>query len=178
MGGCIFAVVVREMKLKVRREFILVLLIILAAVPLVQGAYADASSQGTIVGWGITRIVPIDGSGYVAVAAGSDYSLALKRDGSILRWGNNQFGQATPPAGSDYVAIATGSAHNLALKQDRSIVGWGYNEYGQATPPAGSDYATMPQEGITGCLETIGSAGEAKSPPSDAGPGVHPVGEF
>jgi hypothetical protein len=56
--------------------------------------------------------------------------------GSIVGWGWNFDGQATPPDGNDFVAIAAGHGNSLALKSDGSIIGWGYNKDGQSTPPA------------------------------------------
>jgi hypothetical protein len=44
--------------------------------------------------------------------------LALKADGSIVGWGNNASGQATPPAGNDYTAISAGHYHSLGLIGD------------------------------------------------------------
>ncbi len=69
----------------------------------------------------------------------------MKSDGSIVGWGWNDWGQATPPAGNDFTAIAAGADHSLALKSDGSIVGWGYNGYGQATltPPAGNNFVAI-----------------------------------
>jgi len=67
----------------------------------------------------------------------------LKDDGSIVGWGYNGYGQATPPTGKDYKAIAGGTYHSLALKSDNSIVGWGLNDDGQATPPIGIDYTAI-----------------------------------
>lgn len=69
-------------------------------------------------------------------------SLALpasaQPDGTVVGWGWNEYGQASPPAGlSNVVAIATGFLHSLALLADGTVVGWGYNDYRQATPPAG-----------------------------------------
>ncbi len=56
----------------------------------------------------------------------------------VVGWGNNNYGQATPPAGlSDVLAIDAGSYHNLALNSDGTVVGWGYNDEGLATPPPG-----------------------------------------
>ena len=63
--------------------------------------------------------------------------------GSIVGWGNNYYGEATPPDGNDFVAISAGYYHNLAHKSDGSIVGWGFNANGQATPPAGNNFVAI-----------------------------------
>ena len=63
--------------------------------------------------------------------------------GSIVGWGHNYDGQATPPVGNDFVAIAAGGEHSLALKSNGSIVAWGDNEHGQATPPEGNDFVAI-----------------------------------
>jgi len=74
----------------------------------------------------------------VAIAAGWYHSLALKSDGTVVGWGGDFIGQATPPAGlTGVVAIATSTLHSLALKSDGTVVGWGDNDNGEATPPAG-----------------------------------------
>lgn len=63
--------------------------------------------------------------------------------GSLVAWGSNILGQATPPAGKDFIAIAGGAYFSLALRADGSIVGWGANEHGQATPPAGKGFRAI-----------------------------------
>jgi len=69
--------------------------------------------------------------------------------GSIVGWGWNDYGQASPPSGDDFTAISTGVCHSLALRSDGSIDGWGsnYDEpgnwVGQAMPPAGNDYIAI-----------------------------------
>ena len=72
--------------------------------------------------------------------------MALRRDGNVACWGDNEFGEA-PPAGvpGDFVAIAAGGAHSLALRVDGSIACWGDNDDGEA-PPDGVTGPFMTQE--------------------------------
>ena len=97
----------------------------------------------TVVGWGGNgngQATPPAGlTDVVAISAGATHSLALKRDGTVVGWGNTwDYGAETPPAGlTDVVAIAAGQYHSLALKSDGTVVGWGSDGWGQATPPAG-----------------------------------------
>jgi hypothetical protein len=73
-------------------------------------------------------------SNVVAIAAGEDHSMALRSDGTVVGWGQNTYGQGSPPRGfSNVVAIAAGSAHSLALRSDGTVVAWG----AAASPPAG-----------------------------------------
>lgn len=54
---------------------------------------------------------------------------------SVVGWGLNSDGEATPPAGlTGVVAIAAGYTDGLALKSDGTVVGWGF---GATTPPVG-----------------------------------------
>jgi len=98
-----------------------------------------------VCSWGQQRFDGQDfiGARFQAIAAGAGHSLALKSDGSIVGWGDDNYGQAAPPDGNDYVAISAGGRHSLGLKSDGSIVGWGWDYYGQATPPDGNDYVAI-----------------------------------
>jgi uncharacterized repeat protein (TIGR01451 family) len=90
------------------------------------------------------------GSGVIAVAAGSDFSLALKADGTVLAWGRSTNGQlgnggalSNPPfnsvptqvvglgSGSGVIAVGAGLAHSIALKSDGTVLTWGFNGSGQ-----------------------------------------------
>lgn len=82
-------------------------------------------------------------SGVTSVVGGSDFTLALKADGTVWAWGNGGWGQlgqsrygssTSPiqvPGLSGVRAIAAGDLHALALKSDGSVWAWGFNYYGQ-----------------------------------------------
>ena len=132
------------------------------------------SSDGTVATWGYNasgelgdntrtnRSVPVAvnmeagvsalyGKTVVAIAAGSDHSLALCSDGTVAAWGLNFRGQLgdntttnrlAPVAvntdsgvsalhGKKVIAIAAGYGHSLALCSDGTVAAWGYNYYGQ-----------------------------------------------
>ncbi|MDR5698757.1 putative Ig domain-containing protein [Agromyces aerolatus] len=107
--------------------------------------FAAPGTQGVIEWGAANRPLPVPaeaGSNVTAVAASKSnppHALALRADGSVIGWGNNGSGQATPPpaAQSGVIAIAAGSSHSLALKSDGSVIGWGSNGQGETTiPPA------------------------------------------
>ncbi|MHC4434241.1 MAG: PKD domain-containing protein, partial [Planctomycetota bacterium] len=61
----------------------------------------------------------------------------------IVAWGENNYGQATPPTGADFTAIAASGWYPIALKADGSIVGWGRDTWDEVTPPAGNDFVAI-----------------------------------
>ena len=67
----------------------------------------------------------------------------LKTNGTLAAWGDNSYGQATPPGSNDFSVIAAGWDYSIALKTDGSIVGWGNNSLGQTTTPSGNDYVAI-----------------------------------
>src|SRR5439155_728697 len=70
----------------------------------------------------------------VAIDADQYHSLALKVDGSVVGWGNNDYGQSyIPTIATNIVVIAAGGFHNLALRADGLVIGWGDNRYGEST---------------------------------------------
>jgi len=70
---------------------------------------------------------------------------AVRTDGSVACWGDDPFGQASPPELTDAVGVACGAYVSCALLGDGSIECWGCGEsewapdsyYDQCDPPAG-----------------------------------------
>lgn len=65
-------------------------------------------------------------------AIGNGHGLALKRDSTVVAWGNNSENQTTVPAWVTGVkAVAAAGDFSLALLSDSTVVGWGNNTFGQ-----------------------------------------------
>ncbi len=138
-------------------------------------------SDGTLVAWGANfngelgdgsstdRTTPVavvgtNSNNIVVIAAGLNHSVALRKDGTVLTWGSDEFGQlgdgaalddkTTPviiSGASNIVAIAAGGLHTLALKSDGIMQSWGKGEFGQlghTTPPTTN--SATPQSGLLG----------------------------
>ncbi len=111
------------------------------------GQFGDGTSTGQYGPLSI-KIDPVQVStkkDWVQVDTGwySFTTVALKTDGSLWAWGNDQEGQLgdgtyvtrlTPirvGAENDWAQVAAGSYHTMARKNDGSLWGWGNNSNGQ-----------------------------------------------
>jgi len=66
------------------------------------------------------------------------HQLALRENGKVIGWGDDAFGQASPPDGLEEVTqVAAGWRHSLALLSDGSVRAWGDNAEGQCDVPDG-----------------------------------------
>ncbi len=102
----------------------------------VTATFSEPLEPATITTGSITLSQPVR---IKAIAAGFNYTLALRDNGTVAGWGFNANGETTVPPGlSGVTAIATSSNHSLALKSDGTVVAWG----DQATVPAGLSEVT------------------------------------
>jgi len=104
------------------------------------------------------------------VSVGHRFACALTVDGELACWGNNYFGQATPPAGK-FLEVVTGAYHACALGSDNTAQCWGLGDasmptdggvgatgdgdtetWGQAIPPTGKKFKRL----ATGFLSSCG----------------------
>jgi alpha-tubulin suppressor-like RCC1 family protein len=134
----------------------------------------------------------------LAVAAGSNHSLAIKsdgteedgvaNDGTVWAWGDNFRGQlgydpdpgtpgsqnsSTPGQVSgltDVVAIAGGGSHSLAVKSNGTVWAWGYDGFGQLGDTAShtNDQSMTPVQ-----VQGVGGSGFLTGVSSVAGGGLH-----
>ncbi|MBM4165045.1 MAG: hypothetical protein FJ222_11490, partial [Lentisphaerae bacterium] len=108
--------------------------------------------DGTINDWPAKRTTPTQAliSNVIAIASYGKHTLALKGDGSVWAWGDNQYGQCgdgttlnqkpTPvqaPGSRDFLGIAGGLSHSLALREDQPYVRI-TNSVNSLTVPEGS----------------------------------------
>ena len=71
------------------------------------------------------------------VAAGMKFSIALRADSSIYCWGDNLFGQCSPPISTGISAVSTNCVSSIAaaLLTDGRVISWGVCNYGSCVVP-------------------------------------------
>jgi alpha-tubulin suppressor-like RCC1 family protein len=81
----------------------------------------------------------------VSVAAGNEHSCAVLKNGQVLCWGDNHFGQlghgiqshaffpphVVPIASTGAIAVTAGRRHTCVLLRDQTVQCWGENTDGQ-----------------------------------------------
>ncbi len=68
---------------------------------------------------------PSSGVGFTISGGGAHYCALHRTTGSILCWGANEHGQASPPRTGRYTEIVSGETHSCALRSDGVVVCWG-----------------------------------------------------
>jgi alpha-tubulin suppressor-like RCC1 family protein len=82
-------------------------------------------------------------TGIVAISGGYYHTVALKDDGTVWAWGDNQYGQLGDATNTNssvpvqvssltgITAICAGFGHSIALKDNGTVWAWGDNSYNQ-----------------------------------------------
>lgn len=81
----------------------------------------------------------------VDLSAGEEHACAVRDDGAIFCWGQNNYGQVGDGTSNtdrlrptrvvdvdDGVQVAAGTGHTCALRSDGTVACWGWNSYGQS----------------------------------------------
>ncbi len=105
---------------------------------------ASLRSDGRVFDWSpFYPALRTDISGVVQMARAGYHMLALRADGTVWGWGDNQYGQladgtttstttAIPAIGlTGVAAVAAGYLHSMVLKLDGTVWAWGYNYNGE-----------------------------------------------
>jgi alpha-tubulin suppressor-like RCC1 family protein len=148
-------------------------------------------ANGTVAGWGSDgvgelgdgstvreRDEPVLASGLgevAAISAGHKFSLALLKNGTVMSWGDNKYGQLGTGNGeflsvpkevkglSGATAVSAGFFHSLALLSDGSVMAWGNGRYGDLGNGSVTDsYSPKPVTGLSnvtavsaGCIHSL-----------------------
>jgi alpha-tubulin suppressor-like RCC1 family protein len=98
-----------------------------------KGGFALALKQdGSVIQLGpASPEMPADLGVVTHVAAGTGHAIARLSDGAVRCWGNNSYGQSTPPASlRPAIRVYSGSEFSLALHSDGTVTHWGYDQWG------------------------------------------------
>ena len=140
------------------------------------GQLGDGTTQDSDVPVSVAGLA----GGVTAIAAGNSHSCALKRDGRVTCWGNDDLGQvggdkmsSSPPVVvkglADVTAIAAGYLHSCAITRGGGVKCWGSNYVGELGDGTRVD-SSVPVDvaGLSSVVRTI-SAGRHTCAVTDAG---------
>ena len=78
------------------------------------------------------------------MAAGYDFAVIIKNDGSLYAWGLDPFGVVNNvPAGNDFVMVSAGNQHAIAMKSNGDVIGWGRNREGSTDTITGKNFKSI-----------------------------------
>ena len=133
------------------------------------GQLGNNSTTNSNVPVDITTSGELNGRTVIYLVGGSDHSIGLCSDGSLVSWGRNNYGQlgndstvnSSIPvvvdasdvlAGKAITAIATGGWHTLALCSDGTLAAFGRNNNGQLGNNSTADSGVAVNVNLSGVL--------------------------
>jgi alpha-tubulin suppressor-like RCC1 family protein len=55
------------------------------------------------------------------VSAGTSHACAVRGNGTVVCWGNDSYGQSTPPEGT-FMQVSVGQKHTCGVRTDGTVV--------------------------------------------------------
>ncbi|MEA1892087.1 MAG: Ig-like domain-containing protein [Campylobacterota bacterium] len=108
---------------------------------------------------------------WTTASASNSFTIALKNDGTMWGWGNNEFGQIgnarykerrvpvqEDTNASDWKIISAGSSHSVAIKEDGTLWSWGKNDSGELGDGTNDSSVVQTQEATASSWSSV-SAG-------------------
>ena len=69
---------------------------------------------------------PEPGMRFIAISSGANHVCAIAEDGSIMCWGDDDYGQKSDrPTSGIFTQISSGDNHTCALRSDGAVICWG-----------------------------------------------------
>lgn len=88
----------------------------------------------------------------IAISAGDDHTVGLKRVGTVIAVGDNDYGQCNVDSWTDISAIWAGGCHTVGLKHDGTVIAVGDNASGQCNVDSWTDIIAI----SSGCYHMLG----------------------
>ncbi|QOY86264.1 InlB B-repeat-containing protein [Paludibaculum fermentans] len=110
---------------------------------------AAVNSTAVPVGWTSPSVVatapfPQNLTDVVSVSVGDYHFVALRKDGTVVAWGNNDQHQCDVPQGlTGVIAVAAGGLSTFVLKSDGTVLGWGYGPAVSSVPAGVTDFVDI-----------------------------------
>jgi hypothetical protein len=93
----------------------------------------------------------------IAVSSSDTHHMALKRDGTVVAWGQNTLGQCDVPTGlAQVIEICAGNGFSLVLKSDGTVAAWGDNSKQQTEVPVRLTNVVSIYAGADQCMVSKG----------------------
>src|SRR6185369_10165401 len=95
-----------------RKPFILILfaILLIAVLPVGQALAAPLAGGGILI---------------ENLSAGSYHTCWLKDNGTLVCWGRDDYGQATPPDGMSFIQVSAGHLHTCGVQSNGTLACWG-----------------------------------------------------
>ena len=92
------------------------------------GAQANAEVRVTMT---------VAGEGFDSVSAGRYHTCGVRDTGAVECWGNDFYGESSPPAGT-FISVSAGNSYTCGVRGTGAVECWGNDFDGESSPPAGT----------------------------------------